>query len=152
MASVASMASMASIETQPPLAEQYALIPGVGVGAMRFGDRVTEHAELVLRDPEPEYGAEEGFAEYGVVGLEETLIIYVDGEGKIDSASFYESCLVDGRNLIGMGVGQLLVTLGMPSDIDAEKIGHDVELLYSYEQLGLTIWTIDGEVCVVQAG
>jgi hypothetical protein len=141
-----------SIETQPPLAIRYALIPGVGVGSVRFGDRVSEHPELLLRDPEPEYGAEEGYAEYGVAGLEETLIIYVDGEGKIDSASFYECCMVDGRNLIGMGVGQLLVTLGMPSNIDAEKIGRDVELLYAYEQLGLTVWTADGEICVVQAG
>ncbi|PRQ05482.1 hypothetical protein [Enhygromyxa salina] len=139
-------------DTQPLLAERYALVPGVGVGSMRFGDRVTEHPELVLRDPEPEYGAEEGYAEYGVVGLEETLIIYVDGEGKVDSVSFYEFCMVDGRNLIGMGVGQLLVTLGMPSNIDAEKIGRDVELLYAYEQLGLTIWTVNGEICVVQAG
>jgi hypothetical protein len=119
---------------------------------MRFGDRVTEHPELVLRDPEPEYRADEGYAEYGVAGLEETLIIYVDGEGKLDSASFYEFCLVDGRNLIGMGVGQLLVGLGMPSNIDAEKIGRDVELLYAYDELGLTIWTTNGEICVVQAG
>ena len=36
--------------------------------------------------------------------------------------------------------------------IEAEEIGRDVELLYAYDELGLTIWTVDGEVCVVQAG
>lgn len=150
-----------STETQTFLAERYALTPGVGVGRIRFGDRVIEHADLNLRNPEPEWfprstgseaPAEEDFAEYAVAGLEETLIVYVDAEGCIESVSFYEFCLVDGRDLIGMGVGQLLVVLGVPSAIEAEEIGSDVELLYAYDQLGLTIWTVDGEVCVVQAG
>lgn len=159
-----------STETQTSLAERYALMPGFGVGRMRFGDRVIEHADLNLRNPEPDWfprpkapeggspsnGSEEptedDFAEYAVAGLEETLIVYVDGEGCIESVSFYEFCLVDGRDLIGMGVGQLLVVLGVPSAIEAEEIGRDVELLYAYDQLGLTIWTVDGEVCVVQAG
>jgi hypothetical protein len=151
-----------STETQTSLAERYALMPGVGVGRIQFGDRVTEHADLNLRNPEPDWfprsnGTEEGaadedYAEYAVAGLEETLIVYVDGEGCIESVSFYEFCLVDGRDLIGMGVGQLLVVLGIPSAIEAEEIGRDVELLYAYDELGLTIWTVDGEVCVVQAG
>jgi hypothetical protein len=151
-----------STETQTFLAERYALMPGVGVGRIRFGDRVTEHPDLNLRNPEPDWfpranGSEdaaqdEDYAEYAVAGLEETLIVYVDGEGCIESVSFYEFCLVDGRDLIGMGVGQLLVVLGVPSAIEAEEIGRDVELLYAYDELGLTIWTVDGEVCVVQAG
>jgi hypothetical protein len=157
-----------STETQASLPERYALLPGVSVGRMRFGDRVVEHPDLNLRNPEPDWfprstgstgssdatdqAAEEDFAEYAVAGLEETLIVYVDGEGCIESVSFYEFCLVDGRDLIGMGVGQLLVVLGVPSAIEAEEIGRDVELLYAYDQLGLTVWTVDGEVCVVQAG
>lgn len=155
-----------STETQISLAERYALTPSVGVGRMRFGDRVIEHADLNLRNPEPDWfprpketdgteetdAPDEDFAEYAVAGLEETLIVYVDGQGCIESVSFYEFCLVDGRDLIGMGVGQLLVVLGVPSAIEAEEIGRDVELLYAYDQLGLTIWTVDGEVCVVQAG
>ena len=142
-----------STETEDlPLAERYALVPGVGVGPMCFGDRVVEHAELKLRNPEPDWSPEEDFAEYAVPGLDETLIVYVDGEGRIDSVSFYEFCLVEGRDLIGMGVGQLLMQLGVPSDIEAEEIGRDVELLYSYDDYGLTIWTVDGEVCVIQAG
>jgi hypothetical protein len=147
-----------STETQTSLAERYALTPGVGVGGIRFGDRVVEHPDLMLRNPEPWFSrseqgsAEEDYAEYAVVGLEETLIVYVDGEGCIESVSFYEFCLVDGRDLIGMGVGQLLLVLGVPSAIEAEEIGRDVELLYAYDELGLTIWTVDGEVCVVQAG
>lgn len=141
-----------STETRISLAERYALAPGVGVGRMRFGDPALEHADLNLRNPEPEGFADEDYAEYAVAGLEETLIVYVDGEGHIESVSFYEFCLVDGRDLIGMGVGQLLLVLGVPSAIEAEEIGRDVELLYAYDQLGLTIWTVDGEVCVVQAG
>jgi hypothetical protein len=149
-----------STETQTSLAERYALTPGVGVGRIRFGDRVSEHPDLNLRNPEPEWfprssgsdEADEDYAEYAVAGLEETLIVYVDGKGCIESVSFYEFCLVDGRDLIGMGVGQLLVVLGVPSAIEAEEIGRDVELLYAYDELGLTIWTVDGEVCVVQAG
>lgn len=141
-----------STEIQTSLSERYALTPGVGVGRMRFGDRVIEHADLNLRNPEPEWSADEDYAEYAVSGLEETLIVYVDGQGCIESVSFYDFCLVDGRDLIGMGVGQLLVVLGVPSAIEAEEIGRDVELLYAYDQLGLTIWTVDGEVCVVQAG
>jgi hypothetical protein len=150
-----------STETQTSLAELYALTPGVGVGRIRFGERVTEHADLVLRNPEPEWsprpkaqdgGVEEDFAEYAVEGMEETLIVYVDGHGCVESVSFYEFCLVDGRDLIGMGVGQLLMLFGVPSAIEAEEIGRDVELLYAYDAFGLTIWTVDGEVCVVQAG
>lgn len=140
-------------------AERYALTPGVGVGRIRFGDRVTEHADLQLRNPEPEWtpagsdeSAEDDYAEYAVAGLDETLIVYVDGKGCVESVSFYEFCLVDGRDLIGMGVGQLLLVLGVPSAIEAEEIGRDVELLYAYDDRGLTIWTVDGEVCVVQAG
>jgi hypothetical protein len=145
-----------STETQTSLAERYALTPGVGVGRIRFGDRVVEHPDLNLRNPEPPWSVagstDEDYAEYAVSGLEETLIVYVDGEGCIESVSFYEFCLVDGRDLIGMGVGQLLMVLGVPSAIEAEEIGRDVELLYAYDELGLTIWTVDGEVCVVQAG
>jgi hypothetical protein len=165
-----------STETQTSLAERYALTPGVGVGRIRFGDRVTDHADLNLRIPEPDWlsrheepeglprpevpaGAEApeeadevDYAEYAVASLEETLIVYVDGDGCVESVSFYEFCLVDGRDLIGMGVGQLLLVLGVPSAIEAEEIGRDVELLYAYDELGLTIWTVDGEVCVVQAG
>jgi hypothetical protein len=155
-----------STETKTSLAERYALTPGVGVGRIRFGDRVTEHADLELRNPEPAWyprghqaegegssdAAEEDYAEYAVAGLEETLIVYVDGQGCVESVSFYEFCLVDGLDLIGMGVGQLLMLLGVPSAIEAEEIGRDVELLYAYDEFGLTIWTVDGEVCVVQAG
>lgn len=141
-----------STETLISLAERYALTPCVGVGRIQFGDRVVEHADLHLRNPEPDWFTDEDYAEYAVAGLEETLIVYVDGEGCIESVSFYEFCLIDGRDLIGMGVGQLLVVLGVPSAIEAEEIGSDVELLYAYDQLGLTIWTVDGEVCVVQAG
>jgi hypothetical protein len=142
-----------STDTQASLAERYALTPGVGVGRIRFGDRVTEHPDLILRNPEPDWsGADEDYAEYAVADLEETLIVYVDAEGRVDSVSFYEFCVVDGRDLIGMGVGQLLMLLGLPSAIEAEEIGRDVELLYAYDQFGLTIWTVDGEVCVVQAG
>lgn len=141
-----------STEIQASLSERYALTPGVGVGRIRFGDRVIDHADLNLRNPEPEWSADEDYAEYAVSGLEETLIVYVDGQGCIESVSFYDFCLVDGRDLIGMGVGQLLVVLGVPSAIEAEEIGRDVELLYAYDHLGLTIWTVDGEVCVVQAG
>jgi hypothetical protein len=145
-----------STETQASLAERYVLMPGVGVGRIRFGDRVVEHPDLMLRNPEPWFSrseqGDEDYAEYAVVGLEETLIVYVDGEGCIESVSFYEFCLIDGRDLIGMGVGQLLLVLGVPSAIEAEEIGRDVELLYAYDELGLTIWTVEGEVCVVQAG
>lgn len=141
-----------STKTQAPLATRYTLTPGVGVGGMKFGDRVSEHAELLLRNPEPDWSPEQDYAEYAVPGLEETLLVYVDGEGCIESVSFYEFCLFEGRDLIGMGVGQLLVVLGVPSAIEAEEIGRDVELLYAYDQHGLTIWTVDGEVCVVQAG
>jgi hypothetical protein len=139
-------------QTRVDLAQHFALDPGVGVGRMKFGDRVTEHPELELRNPEPTWSPEEDYAEYAVPGLEETLIVYVDDDGTIESVSFYEFCLVDGHDLIGMGVGQLLVVLGVPSAIEAEEIGRDVELLYAYDALGLTIWTVDGEVCVVQAG
>lgn len=141
-----------STEIDVSLVKRYALTPGVGVGRLRFGDRVTEYPELKLRNAEPDWSPEEDFAEYAVPGLEETLIVYVDGDGCIDSVSFYEFCLFDGEDLIGMGVGQLLILLGVPSDIEAEEIGRDVELLYAYDDLGLTIWTVDGEVCVVQAG
>ena len=135
---------------QTALAVRYALTPRVGAGPLRFGDRVSEHPELILRDPEPAFAGED-HAEYGLSGVEETLIVYVDERGRLDSISFYEFCLVDGRDLIGMGVGELLVRLGAPDAIDAEEIGRDLELLYAYDRLGLTIWTVDGEVCVVQA-
>ena len=135
---------------QKTLASRFTLVPGVGAGALRFGDRVSDHPELVLRDPEPTFAGED-CAEYGLAELDGTLIVYVDGEGCIDSISFYEFCGFEGRELIGMGVGELLVRLGLPSAIEAEEIGREVELLYAYDTLGLTIWTVDGEVCVVQA-
>jgi hypothetical protein len=141
-----------STETHPSLAQRYTLRPGLGFGRIYFGDRVADHPELILREPESDWGGEEDYAEYAVPGLEETLIVYVDDQGRIDSVSFYEFCVVEGRELIGMGVGELLVRLGLPSAIEAEEIGRDVELLYAYDELGLTIWTMDGEVCVVQAG
>ena len=140
-----------STQAHASLAERYALDPGVGVGPLRFGDRVVDHPQLVLSDPEPDLGGDEDFAEYAVAGIEDALIVYVDEDGRIDSASFYEFCLVDGRDLVGMGVGELLVVLGAPDAIEAEAIGGEVELLYAYDALGLTLWTIDGEVCVVQA-
>lgn len=139
-------------QTHASLTERYALEPGVGVGPLRFGDRVADHPQLVLTDPEPALAGDEDFAEYAVADVEDTLIIYVDENGRIDSASFYEFCLVDGRDLVGMGVGELLVVLGIPDAIEAEAIGREVELLYAYDALGLTLWTMDGEVCVVQAG
>lgn len=135
---------------QDTLATRYALSPGVGAGPLRFGNRVCDHPELILRDPEPAF-ADENHAEYGVASVEETLIVYVDEHGVLDSISFYEFCIVDGCDLIGMGVGRMLVHLGVPDAIEAEEIGRDLELLYAYDALGLTIWTVDGEVCVVQA-
>jgi len=137
-------------ELRPPLSSRFRLVPRLGAGKLRFGAPVSDYPELVLRDPEPAFAGED-FAEYGVPELEETLIVYVDGEGLIDSISFYEFCLVRGRDLIGMGVGEFLVHLGAPDAIEAEEIGRDIELLYAYDALGLTIWTVDGEVCVVQA-
>ena len=92
------------------------------------------------------------YTEYTIAGLEEMLIVYADSEGRIDSVGFYDFCLLDGHDLIGMGVGELLVLLGLPSAIEAEQIGREIELLYGYEALGLTVWTVEGEICVVQAG
>ena len=139
-----------STQIHASLASRYSLTPGVGVGPLRFGDHVTDHPQLTISDPEPEH-ADADYAEYAIAGVDQTLIIYVDADGRIDSASFYEFCVVDERDLIGMGVGELLVVLGSPDAIEAEAIGNEVELLYAYDELGLTIWTIDGEVCVVQA-
>lgn len=146
------------------LIARYALTPGVGVGPLLFGDRVADHPELEPRHEHRdelhdqlqhgEWGGDpdNDYAEYTIAGLEEMLIVYADGDGRIDSVGFYDFCLLDGRDLIGMGVGELLVLLGLPSVIEPEQVGREIELLYGYEALGLTVWTIDGEVCVVQAG
>lgn len=138
------------------LIARYALTPGVGVGPLLFGDRVVDHPELEprheLRHGESVFDPDNDYAEYTIAGLEEMLIVYADGEGRIDSVGFYDFCLLDGRDLIGMGVGELLIVLGLPSALEAEQVGREIELLYGYEPLGLTVWTIEGEVCVVQAG
>ena len=125
------------------------------MGPLLFGDRVADHVELEPRNElrhESPFEPENDYTEYTIAGLEEMLIVYADAEGRIDSVGFYDFCLLDGRDLIGMGVGELLVLLGLPSAIEAEQVGREIELLYGYELLGLTVWTIDGEVCVVQAG
>ena len=134
------------------LIARYALTPGVGVGPLLFGDRVADHPELEPRHGESVFAPDNDYAEYTIAGLEEMLIVYADGEGRIDSVGFYDFCLFDGHDLIGMGVGELLVLLGLPSIIEPEQVGREIELLYGYEALGLTVWTIEGEVCVVQAG
>ncbi len=133
---------------------RYALTPGAGVGPLRFGDPITAHPELVARKLEPDYpfDPETDYAEYTIPGLDEVLVVYVDGDDCIDSVGFYEFCQVDSRDLIGMGVGELLVLLGPPSELEAEIVGRDVELIYAYTALGLTIWTVEGEVSVVVAG
>jgi hypothetical protein len=139
------------------LIARYTLTPGVGVGPLRFGDHIGEHPELAPRQLDPEtadypYDIESDYAEFTIAGLDELLIVYVDGDGRIDSVGFYEFCLVEGRDLIGMGVGELLVRFGTPSSIEAEEVGRAIELLYGYDELCVTLWTIDGEVCVVHAG
>jgi len=140
--------------TPTALLERYTLFPGVGVGAICFGDRVADHPDLELRDPEPPFSFDSdlNFAEYTIAGLEEILVIFVDEDGLVDSVGFCETCMLEDRDLIGMGVGELLVLLGLPSAIEAEDIGDDIELSYAYDALGIALWTIDGEVCVVQAG
>jgi len=145
------------VTTSPPtpaLIARYALTPGVGVGPILFGDRVADHLELEPRfgSPGSIFELDHDYSEYTIAGLEDVLIVYADHEGRIDSVGFYEYCRLDGHELIGMGVGELLVLLGLPSVVEAEEVGREVELLYGYDALGLTLWTIDGEVCVVQAG
>ena len=154
LAATGSAETVTTSSPPPALIARYTLTPGVGVGPLLFGDRVADHHEL-----EPRYGRpgsifdfEHDYAEYTIAGLEDMLIVYADREGRIDSVGFYEYCLLDGRELIGMGVGELLVLLGLPSAVEAEEVGREIELLYGYDALGLTVWTIDGEVCVVQAG
>lgn len=172
---------MTSPSQTAALIARYPLTPGVSVGPLRFGDLASDHPELVRRDWQGDV-ADSPFAglqafdssdmdsadldssdldsadldgdylEFTVAGLDEFMIVYVDGQGRIDSVGFYEFCLVESQDLIGMGVGELLVRLGLPDVIEAEQIGRGVELLYSYCALGLTAWTIDGEVCVVVAG
>jgi hypothetical protein len=134
------------------LIARYTLTPGVGVGPLLFGDRVADHPELEPRHADSAFDMDNDYAEYTIAGLEEMLIVYADREGRIDSVGFYDFCLLDGRDLIGMGVGELLLLLGLPSALEAEQVGREIELLYGYEPLGLTVWTIEGEVCVVQAG
>jgi hypothetical protein len=163
------------------LIARYTLEPGVGVGPLRFGDHVADHPQLEPRElsldelglrlglghrldgADGEDGGsgesdlddlDEGddYSEYSIPGLDEFLIVYVDGDDRIDSVGFYESCEVGGRDLIGMGVGELLVRLGIPSTIEADSVGPEADILYGYDRLGLTLWTIDGEVCVVHAG
>lgn len=166
LAATGSCETVTTSSTPSALIARYSLTPGVGVGPLLFGDRVVDHAELEPRyefhpglhplDPglrhESVFEPDNDYAEYTIAGLEEMLIVYADGEGRIDSVGFYDFCLLDGRDLIGMGVGELLVTLGLPSVLEVEQVGREIELLYGYEPLGLTVWTIEGEVCVVQAG
>lgn len=142
--------------TATALLEHYALFPGVGVGPLRFGDHVADHPDLERREFEAEFEADWGaapdFVEYTVPGLEDLLTIFVDNRGFINSVGFCECCVVGHHDLIGMGVGELLVVLGLPTAIEAQEVEDEVELFYAYDELGITLWTIDGEVCVVQAG
>jgi hypothetical protein len=151
---LAATGSSEPVTTYSPsaLIARYALTPGVGVGPLLFGDRVADHPELEPRHGESLLDPDHDYAEYTIAGLEEMLIVYADVDGRIDSVGFYDFCLLDGRDLIGMGVGELLVLLGLPSAIEAEEVGRMIELLYGYDALGLTVWTVDGEICVVQAG
>lgn len=149
----------------PALAHRFTLVPTVQVGPLVFGEAIAAHDGLLSRaeppaegeaaEPEDGYvgglGGELEYDAYVVAGLEEALVVYADVDGRIESVSFYEFCIVDGRDLIDMGVGELMLQLGVPDEIEAETIGDEVELLYAYERLGLTVWTSDGRVCAVQA-
>jgi hypothetical protein len=140
-----------TLSSHTSLAARFELIPTVRVGPLWFGAPVGDHGELLRRaevDPE----LDEDLIEYFVEGLGESLSVHADHDGRIDTVTFYGFCQVRGRDLMGMEIGELLVTLGeAPDDIETDTIGGELELIYVFIGLGLLIWTRDGRVGAVQA-
>ncbi len=140
------------LSSQASLAARFELVPTVRVGPLWFGASVGDHGELLRRVAEAEPELDEELIEYTIDGLEESLSVHADSEGRIDAVTFYGFCQVRGRDLIGMEVGELLVALGeAPDDIEADTIGGELELIYVFIGLGLLVWTQDGVVGAVQA-
>lgn len=140
-----------SVSSRTSLAARYELIPSLRVGPLWFGSAALDHGEL-LRRVEVESELEGDLVEYAITGLEDALSVHVDGEGRIDTVTFYAFCQLRGRDLIGMEVGELLVALGeAPDDIEPDMLGGELELIYAFGSLGLLVWTSDGCVSAVQA-
>lgn len=140
-----------TLSSQTSPAARFELVPTVRVGPLWFGASVGDHHELLHR-VEDETELDDDLIEYTVEGLGDSLSVHADLDGRIDTVTFYGFCQVRGRDLIGMEVGELLVTLGeAPDDIEADTIGGELELIYVFIALGLLIWTQDGRVGAVQA-
>jgi hypothetical protein len=140
-----------SVSSRTTLAARFELIPSLRVGPLWFGGAVEDHRELLHR-VEVDSELDGDLVEYAVPGLEDALSVHVDGEGRIDTVTFYAFCQLRGRDLIGMGIGELLVALGeAPDDIEPDMLGGELELIYAFASLGLLVWTSDGIVTAVQA-
>lgn len=144
-----------TLSSHTSLAARFELVPTRRVGPLWFGASIRDHGELLRRaqeDHELDDDPDDDLIEYVVEGLGDSLSVHVDREGRIDTVTFYEFCLVRGRDLIDMEVGGLLVTLGeAPDDIEADTFGGELELIYVFIGLGLLVWTRDGRVGAVQA-
>ncbi len=142
-----------SLSSLSSVAARFELVPTLRAGPLWFGASVESHGDLLQQVPfDDDDEHEHDYVEYAVPGLEHALAVYADADGRIESVSFYAFCQLRGRDLIGMDVGQLLVVLGQaPDAIEPETIGGELEVVYTFEQLGLLIWTQDGTVAVVQA-
>jgi hypothetical protein len=140
-----------NLSSQVSVAARFELVPTLRVGPLWFGASVDDHG-LLLRRVDDEPDLDDDRIEYVVDGLGDSLSIHVDHEGRIDAVTFYGFCQVRGRDLIDMGIGELLVTLGeAPDDIEAETTGGELDLIYVFTGLGLLIWTREGRVIAVQA-
>jgi len=109
-------------------------IPGESVGPFRFGEpaaSLIEFYELIKQEPDCSIAYWES---YEIPGWESSITVE---DERVSSVDCWDSCLIDGNELLGLPFGDARELLGQEDGL-GEGIGAGYAAYYG--RLGLTLW------------
>lgn len=135
----------------------YEWTPTVGLGPIKFGAPIQQYVDAGLLVYQPfleEFGGDANYVnkeEDISVSPDEDLVVPREQQ-VVDTILCDRSLLYQGTDLFGLGLNDVIKTLGREPDQSGETVEIDEELQISaeFDELGLVLWFFEG-VCVSAA-
>lgn len=121
--------------------------PRTSLGPIRFGAPVETYVfslGLAFKEHDPSTG----WDAYVLPGAE--TFVYAEN-GRVVGVGCYDECWYNGRNLIGMPLGEAVQLIGQPAAGDGETYELDgcTQDVFDFPALDCQFWTLDGAVVTV---
>jgi len=128
-------------------------VPVERIGPFRFENSIEEYLDKyhLVKVPE-EFDEDVGWHVYST-DAEGDFRIYVE-EGSIVGIACYSDCWLNGVNLIGKTISEVVTLIGFTPCVDKNtiEIDEEQESIFEFEQVDAQVWVRQGKIVAVICG